>query len=98
MISSLRFFILTRFCNLKPWTSIILFFCRYGGQAANFTADDLTQSPGEQDFDLQDLMRKLSTTDKPPDKEESQKSDQATAKEDGDNTGKFKVFRILINY
>ena len=72
--------------------------CRYGGQAANFTADDLTQSPGEQDFDLQDLMRKLSTTDKPPDKEESQKSDQATAKEDGDNTGKFKVFRILINY
>ena len=43
-------------------------------------------------------MRKLSTTDKPPDKEESQKSDQATAKEDGDNTGKFKVFRILINY
>ena len=36
-------------------------------------------------------MRKLSTTDK----EESQKSDQATVKEDGDNTGKFKVFRIL---
>ena len=63
------------------------FLCRYGGQAANFTADDLTQSPGEQDFDLQDLMRKLSTTDK----EESQKSDQATVKEDGDNTGKFKA-------
>ena len=80
-----------------PWTSTILFFCRYGGQAANFTADDLTQSPGEQDFDLQDLMRKLSTTDK----EESQKSDQATVKDDGDNTGKFKVFRILktcMNY
>ena len=33
---------------------------RYGGQAANFTADDLTQSPGEEDIDLQDLMRKLS--------------------------------------
>ena len=66
----------------------IHFLCRYGGQAANFTADDLTQSPGEQDFDLQDLMRKLSTTDKPPDKEESQKSDQATVQEDGDNTGK----------
>ena len=71
--------------------------CRYGGQAANFTADDLTQSPGEQDFDLQDLMRKLSTTDKG----ESQKSDQATVEEDGDNTGKFDVFGVLktwMNY
>ena len=34
---------------------------RYGGQAANFTADDLTQSPGEEDLDLTELMTKLNT-------------------------------------
>ena len=34
---------------------------RYGGQAANFTVDDLTQSPGEEDLDLTELMTKLNT-------------------------------------
>jgi len=56
---------------------------RYGGQAANFTADDLTQSPGEEDIDLQDLMRKLSSSDYT---ESSQKSDQVLVQEDGDNS------------
>ena len=36
---------------------------RYGGQAANFTADDLTQSPGEEDLDLTELMTKLTSND-----------------------------------
>ena len=45
-------------------------------------ADDLTQSPGEEEIDLQDLMTKLSSTD-----QESHKSDQTVVKEDGDNNG-----------
>ena len=47
---------------------------RYGGQAANFTADDLTQSPGEEDIDLQDLMRKLSNEEIQAGKAESENS------------------------
>ena len=46
------------------------------------TADDLTQSPGEEEIDLQDLMTKLSSTD-----QERHKSDQTVVKEDGDNNG-----------
>lgn len=42
---------------------------RYGGQAANFTADDLTQSPGEEDLDLTELMTKMTTSSDPTETE-----------------------------
>ena len=68
--------------SIQTNKQISFIFFRYGGQAANFTADDLTQSPGEEDIDLQDLMRKLSSTDYT---ESSQKTEQAVVQEDGDN-------------
>ena len=49
---------------------------RYGGQAANFTADDLTQSPGEEEIDLQDLMRKMSSNEESKENPETPKSEQ----------------------
>ena len=39
---------------------------RFGGQAANFTADDLKQSPGEDEEDLEDLMARNKISDNHP--------------------------------
>ncbi len=36
---------------------------RFGGQAANFTADDLKQSPGEDEEDLEDMMARNQIAD-----------------------------------
>ena len=53
---------------------------RYGGQAANFTADDLTQSPGEEEIDLQGLMARLSSSEDKgePVKEDGDANDNTT--------------------
>ena len=72
---------------------------RYGGQAANFTADDLTQSPGEEDIDLQDLMRKLSTNDEPnqdaPKEEPEVQVQQGLYKTKGGNVSNYDISNAL---
>ena len=66
---------------------------RYGGQAANFTADDLTQSPGEEDIDLQDLMRKLSSEETPVEKSESENTFYKT--KGGGNVSNYDISNAL---
>lgn len=66
---------------------------RYGGQAANFTVDDLTQSPGEDEFDLQDLMTKMTT-------DASLDTSKSVVEEDGDkeSSGGFYKTKAVSNY